>query len=89
MVKYTQTIRRQQPANCLSVLDHFVKLELELELILEGKFGGDPLLDLVSDLSQNIDLNFSISKFLVKYFIYKSCFDFFKHGKVVGNLNQK
>ena len=24
MVKNTQTIRRQQPTNCLSVLDHFV-----------------------------------------------------------------
>ena len=72
------------------MLDHFVKLEFKgLELILEGKFGGDPLLDLVSDLSQNIDQNFSISRFLVKCFLYKSCFDFFKHGKVVGNLDQK
>ena len=26
MVKHTQTIRRQQPTNCLSVYDHFVKL---------------------------------------------------------------
>ena len=26
MVKHTQTIRRQQPANCLSVSDHFVGL---------------------------------------------------------------
>ena len=25
-VKYTETIRRQQPTNCLSVFDHFVKL---------------------------------------------------------------
>ena len=29
MVKYTQTIRRQQPTNCLSVLDHFVGLVLK------------------------------------------------------------
>ena len=29
MVKNTQTIRRQQPTNCLSVLDHFVKLALK------------------------------------------------------------
>ena len=26
MVKHTQTIRRQQPTNCLSVFDHFVGL---------------------------------------------------------------
>ena len=26
MVKHTQTIRRQKPTNCLTVLDHFVGL---------------------------------------------------------------
>ena len=31
MVKHTQTIRRQQPANCLSVLDHFARLALNLK----------------------------------------------------------
>ena len=29
MVKYTQTILRQQPANCLNVFDHFVGLVLK------------------------------------------------------------
>ena len=29
MVKHTQKIRRQKPTNCLSVFDHFVKLELK------------------------------------------------------------
>ena len=29
MVKHTQTIRRQQPRNCLSVFDHFVGLGLK------------------------------------------------------------
>ena len=29
MVKHTQTIRRQSPTNCLSVLDHFVELALK------------------------------------------------------------
>ena len=29
MVKHTQTICRQQPVNCLSVLDHFVGLALK------------------------------------------------------------
>ena len=29
MVKYTQTIRRQHPTNCLSVFDHFVGLALK------------------------------------------------------------
>ena len=29
MVKHTQTIRRQQPANCLSVFDLFVELSLK------------------------------------------------------------
>ena len=28
MVNHTQTIRRQQPTNCLNVLDHFVGLTL-------------------------------------------------------------
>ena len=27
MVRHTQTIRREQPTNCLSVFDHFVGLE--------------------------------------------------------------
>ena len=29
MVTYTQTIRQQQPTNCLSVFDHFVRLALK------------------------------------------------------------
>ena len=29
MVKHTQTVRRQQPRNCLSVFDHFVGLVLK------------------------------------------------------------
>ena len=29
MVKHSQTIRRQQPTNCLSVFDHFVRLTLK------------------------------------------------------------
>ena len=29
MGKHTQTIRRQQPTNCLSVFDHFVNLALK------------------------------------------------------------
>ena len=29
MVKHTQTVRRQQATNCLSVFDHFVKLALK------------------------------------------------------------
>ena len=29
MVKYTQTIRLQQPTNCLSVFEYFVKLVLK------------------------------------------------------------
>ena len=29
MVKHTQTIRRQQPTNCLSVFDQFVGLALK------------------------------------------------------------
>ena len=32
MVKYTQTIRRQKPTNCLSVFDHFVTLELKVTI---------------------------------------------------------
>ena len=29
VVKHTQTIRRQQPTNCLTVFDHFVDLALK------------------------------------------------------------
>ena len=29
MVKHTDTIRRQDPTNCLSVFDHFVGLALK------------------------------------------------------------
>ena len=29
MVKHTQKIRRQQPTNCLTVSDHFVKVALK------------------------------------------------------------
>ena len=29
MVKHTQTIRRQKPTGCLSVLDHFVEWRLK------------------------------------------------------------
>ena len=29
MVKYTQTIRQQQPTNCLSIFEHFVGLALK------------------------------------------------------------
>ena len=42
MVKHTQTIR----LNCSSVFDYFVELALK-KLIVEGKFGEDPLKDLV------------------------------------------
>ena len=39
MVKHTQTIGREQPTNCLSVLDHFVGLALK-DLIVEYKDFG-------------------------------------------------
>ena len=39
MVKHTQTIRRQQPTNCLSVFDHFVELALK-GLINERQYMG-------------------------------------------------
>ena len=29
MVKHTQTIRQQQPTNCLRMFDHFVELAFE------------------------------------------------------------
>ena len=34
MVKYTQTIRRQQPTKCLSVFDRFVGMAVEIFLNL-------------------------------------------------------
>ena len=41
MVKHTETIRRQQPMNCLSVFDYFVGLARQ-GLILEVKLYDDP-----------------------------------------------
>ena len=39
MVKHTQAILRQQPTNCLNVLDHFVGLSLKgLTLKAAGLF---------------------------------------------------
>ena len=35
MVKHTQTTRRQQPRNCLSVFDHFVGLVLKGLMLLD------------------------------------------------------
>ena len=35
MVKHTQTIRRQQPTNCLSLFDYFVELALKRLLFLQ------------------------------------------------------
>ena len=42
MVKRTQTIRLQQPTNCLSVFDHFVELTLKglKALRYQSQFGG-------------------------------------------------
>ena len=39
MVKHTQTIRRQQPTNCLSVFHHFLKLALEGLTLFTERFG--------------------------------------------------
>ena len=37
MVKQTQTIRRQQPKNCLSVFDHFVGLAFKGSIWVSGQ----------------------------------------------------
>ena len=47
MVKHTQTMHRQQPTNCLSVLDHFVGL------VLKG------LINVSSQLTELFNLSFS------------------------------
>ena len=44
MVKHTETIRRQQPTNCLSVFDHFVGLALD---------GLKQEIDCITSLSKN------------------------------------
>ena len=50
MVKHTQTIRRQQPTNCLSVFGHFVGLALKGLINLQphllkinSEIGDEPL----------------------------------------------
>ena len=53
MVKYTQTIRRQRPMNCLSVIDHFVGL------VLKGLRGIYPLWTLVTSTDIVEDVTFS------------------------------
>ena len=47
MVKHTQTIRRQQPMNCLSVFDHFMGLALKGLTVL----GGLAMKQLISNAS--------------------------------------
>ena len=47
MVKHTQTIRQQQPTNCLSVLDHFVGLALKGLNFLIKSSSSSQMLDLV------------------------------------------
>ena len=37
MVKYTQTICRQKPMNCLSVFDHFVGWRLKDQMEFQGR----------------------------------------------------
>ena len=37
MVKHTQTIRRQQPTNCLNVFDHLVGLALQVACVVHLK----------------------------------------------------
>ena len=52
MVKHTQTIRRQQPTNCLSVFDHFVRLALKgLKAIVNPSF-NIPLKKNISTFSE-------------------------------------
>ena len=41
MVKHTQTIRRQQPTDCSSVFDHFVKLALKGLISLHNSAFGE------------------------------------------------
>ena len=45
MVKHTQTIRRQQPTNCLSVFDHFVEFALKGLNSFDETWVGQNLLD--------------------------------------------
>ena len=44
----TQSIRWFLPTNCLSVFDHFLRLGLK-RLILENKFGDDPLGEILGE----------------------------------------
>ena len=53
MVKYTQTVRRQIPTNCLSVFDYFVKLVLKE---LKHKFS-------MYNNEKNLDMIMSICSF--------------------------
>ena len=56
MVKHTQTIRGQQPANCLSVFVHFVGLALKgLISLTMGRF--DPSTYFINPFSVNVSLS--------------------------------
>ena len=67
MVKHTQTIRRQQPTNYLSVFDHFVGLVLKgLKSILQDHPGYEPMI-LLTYNSFNVSFaNYSRNQVLSK-----------------------
>ena len=53
MVRYTQTIRRLLPTNCLSVFDHFVRLALKgLENLVVFSFCTKGLTIITSELPE-------------------------------------
>ena len=60
MIKQTQTIRRLLPTNCLSVFDHFVKLELKGLMFSKEKKAIDnhqAFRAILTDLSTPLDYN--------------------------------
>ena len=52
MIQHTQTIRQQQPTNCLSVFDHFVGLALKELTKVKKHFLNNELMCLVHYISR-------------------------------------
>ena len=73
MVKHTQTIRRQQPTNCLSVFDHFVGLAfkgLKDKQKFQNNFVETKNHSNIRELSTNLLLS-SLSPYLSQSCIYE------------------
>ena len=61
MVKHIQTIRRQQPTNCLGMFDHFVELVLEGLITIVASNNSNHVLLKYAEEIEEIDRNTTVN----------------------------